>query len=143
MNMFKTTSAKSPQEYIDLLEEPRKEQIKRLHELIIKTVPKLKPFIISGMIGYGSLYYKSPSGREGDWSTIVLASQKNYISVYVCSIRDGKYVPENYKKELPKASIGRSCIRFKKIEDIDLEVLKTILKEAENSPAFSASSQKT
>ena len=77
MNMFKTTSSKTPAEYINLIEEPRKSQIKFLHEFILKSVPKLKPFIIVGMIGYGKYKYKSKSGREGDWSVIALASQKN------------------------------------------------------------------
>jgi hypothetical protein len=46
-------------------------------------------------------------------------------------VSDGKqYLAEKFKKELPKASIGRSCIRFKKLDDIDLKVIQQILKEA-------------
>lgn len=131
MNMFKPTAAKTPEEYIDLVAEPRKNEIKKLHDFIRKTTPKLKPFIISGMIGYGAFHYKSKSGREGDWAVIALASQKNYISVYVCAADGKEYVAEKYKKELPKASIGRSCIRFKKVDDIDLNILKKILLEGE------------
>lgn len=127
--MFKATAAKTPVEYINLIDEPRKSQIKFLHEFVCKTVPDLKPFIISGMIGYGSFHYKYASGREGEWCIIALASQKNYISVYICTTDGEGYVPEKYKKELPKASIGKSCIRFKKLEDIDLNVLKKIILE--------------
>jgi hypothetical protein len=82
---------------------------------------------MSGMIGYGHYHYKYASGREGDWMVIALASQKNYISVYACANDGEKYIPEQYKKQLPKASIGKSCIRFKKIEDIDLNILKEII----------------
>jgi hypothetical protein len=129
MNMFKTTDAKTPDEYIAMIDEPRRGQIQLLHDLIRNTIPEHKPYIISGMIGYGSFHYKSVSGREGDWCIVALASQKNYISVYICA-SDGKhYVAEKYKEALPKANIGRSCIRFKKIEDIDLEVLKQALIE--------------
>lgn len=135
--MFKPTSAKTPQEYIDLIDEPRKTEIKKLDAFIKKTVPKLKPFIIAGMIGYGKYHYKSKSGREGDWSIIALASQKNYISVYACGVKDGEYVAEKYKKDLPKADIGKSCIRIKKVEDIDLDILAKILKEAEENPMSS------
>lgn len=130
VNMFKVTTAKTPEKYIELIDEPRKSQIRDLHNFIRKTTPELEPFMISGMIGYGKFHYKSKSGREGDWCIIALASQKNYISVYACATRDGQYVAERHKKELPKANIGRSCIRFKKIEDIDLKVLATILKES-------------
>ncbi len=134
MNMFKPTPATTPEEYISLIDEPRRTQIQILHNFICKTVPKLKPRITSGMIGYGTYRYKSASGREGDWSVIDLASQKQYISVYVCAIVDGKYVAEQYKKQLPKANIGKSCIRFKKVEDIDLKVLKEILLLAAKHP---------
>lgn len=136
MNMFKATKATTADEYIDGLEEPRKSQIKTLHQLIVKTVPKLKPFIISGMIGYGSYKYKSKSGREGEWCVLALASQKNYISLYVCAMDGERYLTEEYKPKLPKTSIGKSCIRFKKIEDIDLEVIKDMLKKAGNLPAL-------
>lgn len=127
MNMFKDTSAKTPKEYIDLIDEPRRTDIKKLHLFVTKNFPKLKPFILSGMIGYGKFHYKYKSGREGEWSVLALASQKNYISFYVC-IPDGEgYIPERFKKDLPKASIGKSCIRFKKLEDIDINVLKKII----------------
>ncbi len=136
MNMFKPTAAKTPQEYIDLIEEPRKTEMVKLHELIQKTVPEFKPYILSGMIGYGSFHYKSKSGREGDWSIIALASQKNYISVYICAVDGKEYLAEKYKKEFPKASIGKSCIRFKKLEDINLEFLMKVIKEAAASPGY-------
>ncbi len=138
MNMFKPTSAKTPEEYIDLIEEPRKTEIKKLDEFIKKTVPDLKPFIIAGMIGYGSYHYKSKSGREGEWAVVALASQKNYISIYACGVVDGKYVAEGYKEKLPKANIGKSCIRFKKVSDIDLKVLAEILKITAKNPMSAA-----
>src|SRR5687767_5953022 len=98
MNMFKPTEAKTPQEYIDLIEDPeRKAEITKLDKLIKKAVPGLDEFIIAGMIGYGKFHYKSKSGREGDWSMIALASQKNYISVYVCGTDGEKYITEDYK----------------------------------------------
>jgi hypothetical protein len=136
MNMFKPTSAKTPEEYIGLIEEPRKSEIEKLHKFIKKTVPGLRPHILVGMIGYGTFHYKSPSGREGDWSIIALASQKNYISVYICASDGKQYLPEKYKDKFPKANIGRSCIRFKLVEDIDLKVLEKIIKEAVKSPQF-------
>ena len=134
--MFQDTDAKTPEEYIASLEESKKEPIKKLHQLIRETVPKLDPYIISGMIGYGSYHYKSKSGKEGDWFIIGLSSRKNYISIYICSTKEGKYLAEDYKKDLPKAKIGKSCITFTKLEDIDLEVLKKLFKEAEHNPGL-------
>lgn len=130
MNMFKPTAAKTPEEYIQMIPEPEKTQVRKLFELIKEEMPKDKPFIVSGMIGFRSEHYKSKSGREGDWPLIALAGRKNYISFYVCAAQGNEYIAEKYKKDLPKASIGRSCIRFKKMEDVDSNLLRKIIKEA-------------
>lgn len=122
------STAPTPKAYIDSLVEPRKGEIKKLDALIRKTVPSLKPNMNFGMLGYGKYHYVYASGRQGDWSLISLASQKNYISLYVSCTDAGKYIAELYKKELPKANIGKSCIRFKRLEDVDLIVIQKILK---------------
>ncbi len=129
MNMFKPTAAKTPEEYINMIDEPRRSEIKKLHEFITQTIPDLKPHILYGMIGYGSFHYKSKSGREGDWSIIALASQKNHISIYVCASDGKQYVAEKNKAKLGKASVGRSCIRYKNFSDIPLEQLREVIKE--------------
>lgn len=135
MNMFKPTDAKTVDDYISKIDEPRKNDIIALHELIQRLMPDQTPVLVYSMIGYGMFHYKSRSGREGDWPLIALASQKNYISVYVCAVdTNKKYVAENYKDKLPKASIGKSCIRFKKLEDIDENVLSEIIEKAKTLP---------
>jgi len=131
--MFKPTLALNPEEYIAAIPEPRRQDVEKIHELIQKTVPNLKPHILSGMIGYGTYRYRYASGKEGDWSLIALANQKNYISVYVCAVEKGKYIAEEYKNKLPKASIGKSCIRFKTLKDIDLSILIEIITKAEKT----------
>ena len=123
------SDAKTPTEYINSLEEPRKNEIKQLHKLIRKTVPNLKPHMKFGMLGYGTYHYKYSSGREGDWMVIGLANQKNYISLYACLSDGKKYIAEKHKNDLPKANIGKNCIRFKKLEDVDMNVIKHLLQE--------------
>jgi hypothetical protein len=91
-----------------------------------------------GMIGYGTYRYKYASGREGDWPVIALASQKNYISVYVCAAENGRYIAEAHKGELANASVGKSCIRFKKLEDVDLKALEKVIKAGARVLARSA-----
>lgn len=136
MNMFKPVKAKTIEEYIMAIEEPRKSDILAVDEFIKKTVPELNPCFAYNMLGYGMFHYKSKSGREGDWPVISLASQKNYISIYVCAVEDGHYLAEKQKKDFPKASIGKSCIRVKKIEDINFDALKKLLKKASKNPGF-------
>lgn len=136
MNMFKPVKAKNEKEYIDSIEEPRKSEIIILDNFIKNSVPNLKPNFAYNMLGYGMFHYKSKSGREGDWPVVSLASQKNYISVYVCAVDGDKYLAESHKDKFPHASIGKSCIRFKKVADIDLKVLSEILKIAAKKPGF-------
>lgn len=131
MNMFKTTLAKTADQYLAGLPQDRRPILETVHKTIRKAVPKLEPRIISGMIGYGHYHYKSKSGREGDWSLVLLANQKNYISLYICAAENGKYLAETNKDRLGKVSVGRSCIRFKKLEDINLDVVTELAKKSE------------
>lgn len=130
--MFKEGGAKTAKEYFSSLEEPRRSEIEKLDRFITK-VTGSKPSMEKGMLGYIKYDYRSGSGREGIWYVVLLASQKNYISVYVCGVDDKGYVAERYKGKL-KASIGKSCIRFKKIEDVDFKILEEVIREAMKSP---------
>lgn len=131
MNMFKDSGAKTVEEYLAQVPEERQEVVQKVHNSIQKAVPGLKPHLISGMIAYGTYRYKSKSGREGDWALILMANRKDYVSVYVCAVKDDKYIAEANKDRLGKVSVGKSCIRFKKLEDINLDVLTELCKEAE------------
>ena len=134
MNMFAKNEAKSVEEYLLMVPDDRKKDIDFLHGFIQKAVPKLKPYYASNMIGYGSFYYLDSKKQKRDWPIIALANQKNYITIYVCTIVGDKAAAEKYKKELGKLTKGISCIRFKKIEEIKLETLKIVLKLAEKNP---------
>jgi uncharacterized protein YdhG (YjbR/CyaY superfamily) len=123
------SDAATHEEYIERLAEPRRGEIRALHELIRRTAPQLDPTMEFGMLGYGKYHYRYASGREGDWQLVGVASNKNYISLYVTAAApDGGYLAETYKDQLPKASIGKSCIRFKRLGDVDQEVLERLLR---------------
>lgn len=137
MNMFKPTKATTVKEYFDALPEERKDVMVALHTLIQKTVPTLKPHFAYNMLGYGSFPYLNYKKESIEWPVIALASQKQYISLYICAVVNGKYIAESHKKELGKVSVGKSCIRFKKMEDIDLPTLKKVLLLAAKNPGLS------
>jgi hypothetical protein len=136
MNMFKSVKAKSIQEYMDSLSPERREMIEFLHAFIQKTAPTLKPHFAANMLGYGSFPYKNSKKEMGEWPTISIADRKNYISLYVCSVQNGEYVAEKHKAKLGKVTVGKSCISFKKIEDLNLEGLKEVIKIAEKEPGL-------
>lgn len=136
MNMFKPVKASTVASYLAAVPAERKDAIVQLHHFIQKTVPKLKPHFAYNMLGYGSFPYKNYKKEFITWPVIALANQKNYISLYVCSIDAGIYVAEKYKKDLGKVSVGKSCIRFKKIEDLNLPGLKKVLLAAAKKPGL-------
>lgn len=119
----------TPKQYLAALEEPRRSEVKALDALIRKAVPKLEPFILNGMLAYGKFRYRTKAGKEMDWFKLGIASNKAAISLYCCAADERGYVAERYKEALPKASIGKSCVRIKKVADLDPVALTKLLKE--------------
>lgn len=136
MNMFKPVKATTVKEYLASVPPERKELVAFLHALIQKSAPSLKPHVAATMLGYGSFPYRNYKKEMVEWPVIGLVNQKQYVSVYVCSIVDGEYVAEKHKKDLGKVSVGKSCIRIKKIEDVNAEGLKKVFQIAEKHPGL-------
>jgi hypothetical protein len=127
----------TPKEYIAKLAEPRKSEVAALDKLIRKVAPQLEPFVQIGILAYGRWRYTYPSGREADWFRIGVASNKNYVSLYICAPCGNGYLRENYKKALPKANIGKCCVRFKRLCDLDAAVVAKLIREGAAAPAAS------
>src|SRR3954468_1789660 len=115
----------TPSEYLAALSEPRRAELKSLDAAIRRSVPKLKPYVTySGtMIGYGPYHYKYATGREGDCPIVAVSSRAQYISIYVTGHRDGKSLAEAAKSKLGKVSVGKACIRFKRLEDLNVPTM--------------------
>ena len=128
----------SPEEYINSVPENKRKTLKYIFEGIKKVLPSEKPFMMSGIIGFGKYHFKYASGREGDWLTIGLKENKTGYSIYICSIdkETNKFLIEMNSKKIGKASCGKSCIRFKKFEDIDLDFVLSLIKKGIKAPLF-------
>ena len=124
-------TVKTPEDYFAWVPEKRREAMQALHALICRTAPKLEPTIVYGMIGYGLEPYETKSGCSGEWPRVALANQKGHMSLYLCcSGKDGGYLPEQAKDRLGKVSVGKSCIRFTKLENLNLDVVEELLRVA-------------
>lgn len=117
--------AASPEEYIGALEEPRHSDIAKLHERIRELTPAMRSYIDAGMLAYGRYEYRYASGRTGDWFCLGLASNKAYISLYAPTLDLQPFV-----ERLPKANLGRGCIRFKRLADVDLDVIDEVIRDS-------------
>ena len=125
--------ANSPKEYIDLLPADRQTAIKQLRKVIKKNLPEgFKEEMSYGMIGYVVPHSIYPKGYHVDPKTplpfICIASQKNFIAVYHSGVYASKKILDWFVQEFPKHSkvkldMGKSCIRFKKPEQIPFDLI--------------------
>jgi hypothetical protein len=114
----------------------RREDIDRLDQLIRETLPELEARVWEDGIGYGPFHYRYASGREGDAYRVSVASRKTGISLYVLALTDeGDYLAESRADRFPKAKVGKSCVRFKRLDDLDADELRDLLREAGRRPA--------
>jgi len=135
-NMFKKIKAKTVKDYIASVPADRREIILFLHTFIQKASPILKPHFAYNMLGYGKFAYKNYKKEIIDWPIVALANQKHYISIYICAVDSGEYLVEKNKEQLGKVSVGKSCIRFKTLEDLNLKTLEKVIKLAAKSPGL-------
>jgi hypothetical protein len=126
------STASSPQEYISSLPDERKKTIEKLRAVILKNLPKgFEEGIAHGMIGYVvplSLYPKGYHvNPKNPLLLFSLASEKNYISLHHMALYTGpilEWFTAEWKKSTPKKlDMGKSCIRFKKPEEIPYELI--------------------
>jgi len=97
-----------------------------LLDLMKKTTKEEPRMWGSSIIGFGTFHYKGKSGREGDWFVTGFSPRKQNMTVYFCL--GFKHLAPQLKK-LGKFKTSMGCLYFKKISDIDIKVLKEMLKE--------------
>lgn len=79
------------------------------------------------IIGYGDLVQSRPKGPDVEWFAVGLARQKRNVSLYVNAVDDGQYVGQRYAERLGKVKAGAASLGFRRLEDIDLDVLDEML----------------
>ena len=141
MNMFKPTDAKTVEEYLAMLSDERRELLEELITIIKKEAPELKEYYANNMPAYGSFTYTNYKKEQVKWPVIAVASQKNNVSVYVCATSDGEYLAEKYEEDLGKVSVGKSCIRIKKLDDLHIATFKKLIREASKNPGLVAAGE--
>lgn len=81
----------------------------------------------NSIAGFGSYHYKYKSGREGDWFLTGFAPQKKNLTLYIMS---GFTEHDSLLSDLGKYTTGKSCLYINKLEDIDIDVLRELVKES-------------
>jgi hypothetical protein len=129
----------NPTEVIDALAEPVRDEIRTLDETISRAMEGLPRDVWEGpfwggtqqrIIGYGRYRYRGRSGAEGEWFIVGLAAQKNNLSVYVSAAEDGKSLAKTYAERLGKVKAGSGAVTFRRLSDVNLEVLVELVGRA-------------
>jgi hypothetical protein len=125
--------------YITSQPEPKRSDMQELHQLTLKVLPGCKLWFDNGKndenktvsnptIGYGFHTIKYADGKTRDFFQIGLSANKTGISVYILGIKDKTYLAQTYGKQLGKATVTNYCIRFKTLQDINIDILEAAIR---------------
>jgi|SRR5690606_22555822 len=105
--------------------EERKQDAKSLMKILGK-LSGLKPYMYGPtIVGYGNYHYQYDSGHSGDAPLIGFAPRKTEMVLYVEPEFDGR---DEFLKKFGKYRSGKSCIYFKRLSDVDTDVLQDMVK---------------
>ncbi len=139
MELIMKYIANSPEEYINQLPDERQDSFNKLRNTIIKHLPLgFEERMSYGMIGYvvpKSLY---PAGYHCDPKLplpfVNIASQKNFIALYHMGIYTDPELLQWFQSEYAqqckyKLDMGKSCVRFKKMDDIPFDLIAELMEK--------------
>lgn len=128
--------ANSPEDYIRQLPDERKAVISKIRKIILKNIPKgFEEQISYGMLGYVVPHSIYPYGYHCDTKLPLpfmnLASQKNFVALYHSGIYADPKLYDWFVKEYPKhckrkLDMGKSCVRFKSMDDVPYDLIKEL-----------------
>lgn len=130
------STAKTVDEYVQGLPPDRREAISAVRAVILAHLPKGYEECMSyGMIGYVVPHSIYPAGYHCDPKLPLpyanLGSQKNHMALYLMCVYGDKATEEWFRKAWKatgkKLDMGKSCVRFKKLEDVSLEVVGQVI----------------
>jgi hypothetical protein len=78
----------------------------------------------SSIVGFGTYHYRYASGREGDWPIIAFSPRKTDLTLYIVP---GFQKFESLMAKLGKYKTGVSCLYIKKLDDVEIPVLKKLI----------------
>ena len=105
--------------------EQRKSDCFRILGIMQDITDELPKMWGKSIVGFGKYHYKYASGREGDFFLTGFSPRKASLTLYMMS---GFQRHEELMSKLGKYKTGKSCLYIKKLEDIDIEVLKELIK---------------
>ena len=127
------SSAATVAEYLESLPPYRQETLMVVRKVILENLPPGYQEVMNwGMITYEIPLQRYPNTyNKKPLMYVGLASQKNHMAIYLMSIYGNQGTNTSfiqaYKESGKRLDIGKSCVRFKKIEDLPLDLIGTVV----------------
>jgi hypothetical protein len=119
----------SPEEFIDdLIDDEQKQDSLTLLKLMAEVTGEKPVMWGSNIIGFKTYHYKYASGREGDFFKVGFSPRKGSLSLYLNGIMYELDEHQQLLARLGKHTHGKSCLYIKKLSDVDLDVLRELIK---------------
>ena len=126
--------------FLDGQSEPKRTDMEALHQRMLHWMPDAKLWYLDGrdetgkvvtnpQIGYGSQSIRYADGKTKEFYQVGISANTTGISVYIMGLEDKTYLPNTYGKTIGKASVTGYCIKFRKLADINLDVLEAAIRD--------------
>ncbi len=114
--------------FLDGIENDRRREDCRTVVRLMADVTGEPPAMWGGsIIGFGSYHFKYASGREGDWMATAVSPRKQCLTLYIMT---GFPRHAALMQRLGRYTTGKSCLYVKKLEDVDMDVLRELVRES-------------
>lgn len=121
-----TRNRKSVKKFLNSVENARRREDAFTICGVMEKITKCKPEMWGdSIVGFGSYRYVYESGREGDWMLVAFSPRKTSLTLY---IMNGFSEFEELLAQLGKHKKSKACLYINKLEDIDMKVLKKIIR---------------
>ena len=122
------SSAATVQEYLDELPEDRRAVVSAVRDVVVRNLPEgYRETMSWGMISYEVPLERYPNTyNKQPLAYAALAAQKNYYALYLTTYQDPEresWLKREFEKAGKKLDMGKSCVRFRKLDDLPLDVI--------------------
>jgi hypothetical protein len=125
-------SSTTPDAFLEGLPEPTRSEMRTLDAVLSEAFAGEERVLWEGLmwggtdqriIGYGATIQRQRTGNV-EWFVVGLAAQKAHLSLYVNAAEDGEYLAKRYASQLGKVKAGSANLTFRRVADVDLDVLR-------------------
>lgn len=128
------------EQYLTGLAEPSRNDMQELHHRILGMMPASRLWFLDGRddkgkivsnpsVGYGLQIIDYAGGRTREFYRVGISANSTGVSVYIMGLKDKTYLARTYAAQIGKAKVTGYCIKFKRLRDLNLEVLEAAIRD--------------